>query len=76
MFVKCEDVQKYFIINHLESLLEDCENSLYNVLDIDEILMMAFPNVMKNDKFFVNFFISICRFTILYKETNIEKKCI
>lgn len=42
MFVKCKELQeikKGFIIYHLESLLKDCENIVYNVLDIDEILM-------------------------------------
>lgn len=68
MFVKCDEVQEFkkdFIIYYLELLLKDCENSVYNVLDIDEILMMVFFNVMKNvNIFFVNFFILICRFII------------
>lgn len=68
MFVKCKEIQDFksnFMIYHLESLLKDCENSVYNVLDIDEIFITAFPNVMKNvNTFFVNFFMSLCRFTI------------
>lgn len=52
-----QEFKKDFIIYHLESLVKDCKYSVYNVLDIDEILMTAFPNVMKNVKtFFVNFF--------------------
>lgn len=68
MFVYCTEIQDFkseFIIYHLETLLKDCENSVYNVLDFDEIFMTAFPNVMKNvNTFFVNFFLSLCRFTI------------
>lgn len=73
-FISCDEVQEFkkdVIIYHLESLLNDCENSVHNVLDIDEILMTKFTNVMKNvNTFFVIFFISICRCTI-YKRRQI-----
>lgn len=60
MFVICEEVQEFqkgFIIYHLELLLKDCENSVNNVLDLDEILLTVFPDVTINvNSFFVNFF--------------------
>ena len=63
MFVKCTEIQdckNNFIIYHLETLLKDCENSVYNILDFDEIFVTAFPKDMKNvNIFFANFFLSI-----------------
>lgn len=74
MFVICEEVQEFqkgFIIYHLELLLKDCENSVNNVLDLDEVLLTIFPDVTINiNSFFVNFFISIFRFTV-YKRRQI-----
>ena len=71
MFIKCEELQdfrKNFVFYHLESLLKDCKESIYNTLNVDEILMTTFPKGIGNvNNFFVNFFISVCRFSIYRK---------
>ena len=48
--------------------MKDCKESIYNTLNVDEILMTTFPKGIGNvNNFFVNFFISVCRFSIYRK---------
>ena len=68
LFIRCNELNNFkdnFVIFHLESLLKDCEDSVYNRLNFEEIFMTGLHHETKNvNAFFINYFMSICRLCI------------
>ena len=68
LFIRCNELNNFkdnFVIFHLESLLKDCEDSVYNRLNFEEIFMTGLHHETKNvNVFFINYFMSICRLCI------------
>ncbi|XP_056018522.1 uncharacterized protein LOC125671368 [Ostrea edulis] len=88
LFIRCKELAEFknnFVIYHLESLLKDCESDVFNRLNFEEIFMTALHKGIKNvNVFFVNYFISVCRFCIYRrrqiflqseKKIDIERLC-
>lgn len=68
---KYQNLKKYFkvYIVSFGIAIDDCENTVYNVLDIDTILMTTFPNVIENVIHFVVIF-SYQYVYLLFKERD------
>ena len=67
-------LEKKLCFYQLESLLKHCKESIYNTLNVDEILMTTFPKGIENvNNFSVIFFISDCRFSI-YRKRQLSKQ--